>query len=161
MGKPDADHLFSALKQKYDITLDWTGTNYLAFTLDWHYHAGYVDLSMPVFVPKGLKKYNHVKPKLPQHAPHRWTKPVYGSKVQYATNNKSPPLDKTGTSLVQGVSGTFLYYGQALNSMILPALNEISNNQASPTVVTGKDCNQLLDYLATHPDAIIRFMPVT
>ena len=157
MGKQDADHLFSALREKYSITIDWSGSSYLGFTLDWHYDAGYVDLSMPPFVPKALKKFGHEKPKVPQHAPHRWTRPDYGSKVQYAANDDSAPLDKPGTTRVQGVSGTFLWYGRALDSTILPALNEISNNQASPTVLTGKACDHLLDYLATHPDAIIRF----
>ena len=107
--KPDADHLFSALQEKYNITIDWTGNSYLGFTLDWDYKAGHVDLSMPASVPKGLKKFNHVKPRLPQHAPHRWTKPAYGSKVQYATTDDSELLDKVGVKRVQGVSGTFLY----------------------------------------------------
>jgi hypothetical protein len=40
---------------------------------------------------------------------------------------------------------------------ILPALNEISNHQAKPTVVTGKACGLLLDYLATYPNATIRY----
>jgi hypothetical protein len=46
-SKVDADHLFSVLEEKYALTKDWTGTNYLGFTLDWHYDAGYVNLSMP------------------------------------------------------------------------------------------------------------------
>jgi hypothetical protein len=45
----------------------------------------------------------------------------------------------------------------ALLIPILISLNEISNNQAMPTVLTGKACNMLLDYLATHPDATIRY----
>jgi hypothetical protein len=155
--KRDADHLFAALKEKYNLTIDWTGASYLGFTLDWHYHAGYVDLSMSKYVPKSLIRFNHQKPKSPQHAPHRWSKPVYGSKVQYAKTNSSPPLDKAGTRRVQEISGTYLYYGRALDSTILPALNEISNNQAQPTIITGEDCDHLLDYLATHPDAILRF----
>jgi hypothetical protein len=34
-------------------------------------------------------------------------------------------------------------------------LNEISNNQAKPTLVTGAACDLLLDYLGTHPNAVI------
>ena len=78
-------------------------------------------------------------------------------KVQLANTDTSPLLDKAGTQRVQSVSGTFLYYARAVDPTILVALNEISNNQAQPTVLTGKACDMLLDYLATHPDATIRY----
>ena len=45
--KKDADHLFNALREKYNITVDWTGDAYLGLTIDWHYDDGYVDISMP------------------------------------------------------------------------------------------------------------------
>jgi hypothetical protein len=112
---------------------------------------------MPKFVSKGRAKYHHPTPKFAQHAPHLWSKPIYGQKVQYATSDTSALLDKTGTRRVQGVSGTFLYYGRALDYTILPALNKISNSQSKPTDVTGKACDHLMDYLATHPDAVVRF----
>lgn len=156
-SKPDADHLFAALETKYQLTKDWTGSSYLGFTLSWNYDAGYVDISMPTYVPKALAKFQHPAPSTPQHAPHLWTKPVYGQKIQYANTNQSPLLDKAGIQRVQSVSGTFLYYGRAIDSTILAALNEISNNQAKPTILTGQACDLLLDYLHTHPTAIIRF----
>jgi hypothetical protein len=53
-SKADADHLFAALEEKYSITLDWTGSSYLGFTLDWNYAGGWVDVSMPNYVPKAL-----------------------------------------------------------------------------------------------------------
>ena len=37
------------------------------------------------------------------------------------------------------------------------ALNEISNQQAKPTMLTRAACDMLLDYLSTHPDATVRF----
>jgi hypothetical protein len=157
--KADAEHLISALQDKYQLTQDWSGNNYLGMTLDWHYTAvrPYVDVSMPKFVDKGRTKYQHPSPKFAQHAPHLWAKPIYGQKVQYATADTSELLDKKGTTRVQGVAGTFLYYGRAVDYTILPALNEISNSQAKPTTITAKACDHLMDYLATHPDAVIRF----
>jgi hypothetical protein len=118
---------------------------------------GYVDLSMPNYVAKALSKFDHSKPKTAQHAPHRWAQPIYGQKVQYANTDTSPLLDKKGTQRVQSVSGTFLYYARAVDPTILPALNEISNSQAKPTVATGEACDLLLDYLATYPNATIRY----
>jgi hypothetical protein len=157
--KVDADHLFSALKDKYALTQDWSGNNYLGMTLDWNYTAvrPYVDVSMPKFVDKGRSKYQHSSPKFAQHAPHLWSTPVYGQKVQYAPTDTSSLLNKKGTTRVQGVSGTFLFYGRAIDYTILPALNQISNNQARPTEITSKAFDNLIDYLATHPDAVIRF----
>lgn len=38
---------------------------------------------------------------------------------------------------------------------MLLALNKISNSRANPTELTGKTCNHLLDYLATHSNAVI------
>ena len=158
-SKEDAEHLFAALADKYALTQDWTGSSYLGFTLDWHYDAvvPYVDVSMPDYVPKNLKKLGHTPPARPQHAPHAWTKPAYGQKVQYANSDTSEKLDAKGIKRVQSIAGTFLYYGRAQNPLILAALNEISNQQASPTVLTQAACNQLLDYLHTHPDSVIRY----
>jgi hypothetical protein len=155
--KADADHLFSALHDRYALTKDWTGTSYLGLTLDWNYTAGYVDISMPHYVPKALAKFKHTRPTSAQHAPHQWARPVYGQKVQYATLDQSPLLNKQDTQRVQSVSGTFLYYARAVDPTILPALNEISNSQSKPTLVTGQACDLLLDYLATYPNAIIRY----
>jgi hypothetical protein len=155
--KEDADHLFDALETKYIITKDWSGATYLGFTIDWDYAAGHVDISMPGYVPKALATLRHPKPTRPQHSPHRWAAPVYGQKIQLATSDLSPLLDKAGIKRVQQISGLFLYYSRSCDPTIIVALNEISNNQARPTEHTEAACNMLLDYLATHPDAKIRY----
>ncbi len=41
--------------------------------------------------------------------------------------------------------------------MILMALNAIATEQANPTARTMELVHQFLDYMATHPDAVIRF----
>jgi hypothetical protein len=90
--KEDADHLFSALYNKYALAKDWTDTSYLILTLKWNYNAGYVNISMPNYVSKALAKFQHEQPTSAQHAPHQWSKAVYGQKVQYANANTSPLL---------------------------------------------------------------------
>jgi hypothetical protein len=72
-SKEDADHLFSALEAKCDLTKDWTGAKNLGFTSDWHYDEGHVDTSMPHYIPKAFNKFQHAKPKSAQHAPHQWS----------------------------------------------------------------------------------------
>jgi hypothetical protein len=156
-SKDDADHLFAALATRYALTKDWTGSNYLGFTLDWNYAAGHVDISMPNYVPKALLTLRHPKPTRSQHAPHLWTAPAYGTKIQLASTDLSPLLDKSGIQRVQQISGLFLYYSRGCDPTIITALNEISNNQAAPTEKTKAACDMLLDYLATHPDAAIRY----
>jgi len=116
-----------------------------------------VDISMPGYVPKALTTLRHPMPTRPQHAPHLWTAPVYGQKIQLASTDLTPLLNKAGIQRVQQISGLFLYYSRSCDPTIITALNEISNHQASPTEHTKAACNMLLDYLATHPDATIRY----
>ena len=69
----------------------------------------------------------------------------------------SPELDKSGEKYVQSVVGSFLYYGWALDSMMLVGLNKITTHQAKPTQYINTKCNQLLDYAATYPNVKIWF----
>ena len=50
-----------------------------------------------------------------------------------------------------------MYYRRAVNLTVLPALSSISREQTSATENTEKKCAQLLDYLATHDNARIRY----
>jgi hypothetical protein len=55
------------------------------------------------------------------------------------------------------VAGTLLYYGQAVGTTILTAISSIATKQTSPMVKTMKKVKQLLDYCASHEEAIITF----
>ena len=158
----DAKHFLNALQKFYDISIDRDGTNYCGLTFKWNYKEGYVDVSMPGYVSKALARFNHTKPTRFQHAPHRWNRPIYGRTVQYAEKeDKSPKLDAKGKKLVQKIVGTFLYYGRALETPSLVALNDIGSQQASPTENTLKDTEWLMDFLAHHPNATIRIFAGT
>ena len=113
---------------------------------------------MPGYINKVLHKFQHKLPKRIQHAPHQWTEPVYGSKRQYAIEKDDDPLlDPHDIKTVQQISGNLLYYARAIESPILPALNEIAHRQATPTQKTMDKCKMLLDFCATHPNATIRY----
>jgi hypothetical protein len=157
-SKDDAQHLIDALEADYQLTTDWTGSLYCGLTLDWHYDKGYVDVSMPGYVPRALKRFAHPIPRRAQHAPHKWQAPVYGSRSpQTATpDSQATTLDQKGTTRIQQISGTFLYYSN-VDYCILPALNEISSEQATPTTDTDDSANWLMDYLHTYPNAVLRF----
>ena len=87
----DANHLLNALKEKFQVTVDWKGGNYCGLVIEWNYRERYVDISMPKYVPKMISKFNHEIPKKPQHGPHKWNTPAYSSKIQYASAGDTSP----------------------------------------------------------------------
>ena len=119
-----AHHLAGTLKKYYKISIDWGGNNYCGLTLDWNYDKKYVDVSMPGYMANYLHKFQHPTPKIPQHDPHYWTAPAYGSRVQYAhTEPYLPTLDPVGTQQVQSITVTLLYYSLSVDPTMLHALN--------------------------------------
>jgi hypothetical protein len=156
VGKEHADHLFAALQDIYTITLDWSGTKYCGLSLDWDYAAGTVDMSMPGYVAKALHRFQHSAPTRPQHSPHAWVAPVYGMATQLtAPPDLSAPLDANGTTRIQEVVGVLLYYARAVDSTMLVALSTIAS--AAKSAATAQAITQLLNYCATHPDAVVRY----
>ena len=58
---------------------------------------------------------------------------------------------------MQQVIGTCLYYPRAVDCTILPAISSIASTPANATEETEQRVKQLLDYLATLPNAKVRF----
>ena len=58
---------------------------------------------------------------------------------------------------LQEVTGNFLYYAGAVNPTMLTALGTIAAQKENPTEHTMQKVKQLLDYVATHPNAIITY----
>jgi hypothetical protein len=50
-----------------------------------------------------------------------------------------------------------LYYARAVDPIVLMPLNDIAMEQTKATEKTQAVTDQLLDYLATHPDATIQY----
>lgn len=158
VSKDDADHLIKALQDLYQVTLDWAGTKYCGLTLDWDYKKGTVKISMPEYIEKCLKKFQHLFPKRKQDTPHSWTEPTYGQKMQMAENEETLPLlPPDGIKRCQQITGTLLYYAIAVDPTMLVALGDIAATQAKATEKTKATLHWLLDYAATHPDAYITY----
>ena len=156
--KNDADHLLSSLQHNYEYTVDWTGNNFCGLTMYWQYDKGYVDVSMPKYIPQVLERFKHKKGENLQYSPHQHVPIKFGAKRQYAIEDDNTTLlDKNGIKYVQQVVGSLLYYARAIDSTILPALNTIGSEQAKPKQNTKKKCVRLLDYVATYPNAFLRF----
>jgi hypothetical protein len=157
VGKQHAEHLWNALLRTYELTTDWTATVYSRMTLKWDYKKRTCDIYMPGYVSNVLRKFQHDAPKHPQHTPSRYVTPVYGAKTQYATKDETPPLTAQQCLTVQKVTGSVLYYAQAVDPTVLMPSNDIATEQTKATEKTQAATNRLLDYLATHPDATIRY----
>jgi hypothetical protein len=71
--------------------------------------------------------------------------------------DKSPPLTSDQIKRVQKIVGTLLYYGRVVDSTLLTALGAIVARQSNGTQAVAEACHQLLDYVAMHPDAGIRY----
>ena len=66
------------------------GTKYVSLRNHWKYKNKQVHLSMPGYVAKALKRFNHKAPKKVQHQPHPHVPQQYGKCIQYA------PIADTG-----------------------------------------------------------------
>ena len=112
---------------------------------------------MPEYIPKQLVKYKHDTPKRAQHCPYTPAPIKYGAKTQEPLpTDTSERLDKDGQKYIQQVVESLLYYARAIDITILLALNEIASQQTKPTEQTRRRVKQLLDYVATHPTAVVR-----
>ena len=130
----------------------------MGIKLNWNYKEKWVELSMPGYVKKLLARFKHKKPTKPVDSPYKAPPRVYGKAAQDPIPvDSSPKLDEKGKLRIQQVLGTCLYYARAIDDTMLPALSSIASEQATPTERTNKSTNHLLDYLATHPIAKIRY----
>ena len=139
VGTHNAQFLLNALKTKYNITTDCTGSTYCGMTFEWQFSQQYVDISMPHYVVKALTTYQHDFPSKPQHAPSHWTPPKYGQTQQLTSPpDTSEPMTDENKKQLQKLIGTFLYYSRAVDPTMLLALGDLASAQNSGTQQTTK-----------------------
>ena len=110
---------------------------------------------MPGYIKKALQKYLHKKRKV-QYAPYPAAPRKYGRAAQEPEPpDESPRVDEKTKTRVQQVVGTILYYARAVDLTLLPALSSLASKQAKATERTVQNTEQMLDYLATNPEAKI------
>ena len=73
----------------------------------------------------------------------------------------SPLLLAEGKTYILQVLGVLLYYRRAVDATIVVALSSIASMQAAPTALTMELTKMLLDYVATHLDAILTYKKAT
>jgi hypothetical protein len=156
--KEDALHLLATLEGRYIAKADWDGNRYCGLTLEWDYEARTCKISMPGYIDRALQRFAHCAPAKPEDSPHAWQKPNYGAKVQYADHDADGILvNAADTKRIQEVLGVLLYYARAVDSTMLAAIGTIGCSQASATKTTLDEITHLLNYCATHPDAVVKY----
>jgi hypothetical protein len=113
---------------------------------------------MPSYVSQALQRLDHPTPARPQYSPHACATPKYGKTPQMTPEPDSGlPVNPVTTKRLQQIIGVFLYNGRAVDSSILVALGTLAFAQTKATTSTMYAGNQLMDYVATHPTATIRY----
>jgi hypothetical protein len=157
-AETDAQHLLATLAKQYTTKADWTGSLYCGLTLHWNYRDRTCDVSMPGYIERALQRFQHAAPSRPQHSPYPHTKPDYGAKTQYAPEpDTTPKLDAANITHLQEVLGTLLYYARAVDLTMLVAIGTLATEQSTGTEKTLANLVHLLNYCATHPNAILRY----
>jgi hypothetical protein len=158
VGREHVDHLIKCIKEKYELTEDWSGDLYCGIKLHWDYIARMVDISMPGYIKQLLQKYKHKMPTKPQHCPYTPAPKQYGAKAQAPLPiDISPKLSDKEIKEIQRIVGSILYFARKVDITVLMALSSIASKQTRGTTNAMAKAKQLLDNLATHPDVIIRF----
>jgi hypothetical protein len=129
----DANHLRNTNLRNYEITTDWGGIFYSGITLKWDYGKLTCNISMPGYVNSVLNKFQHNHPKTPQHTPSNYVTPVYGAKMQYATQDEIPLLSAKHCTTIQKIAGAILYYSRAVDPTVLMPINDIATEQTTAT----------------------------
>jgi hypothetical protein len=107
---------------------------------------------MPGYIKDALHKFQHPFPKRPQYAPHNWTVPTYGQRVQYApTPDMDTPATKADITRAQTIVGTLLYNALSVDPTLLTPLSTLASQLATATTTTIKAVAHLLDYCSTQP----------
>ena len=129
VDRADAEHLKAALKAHYPMTIDWSGDKYFGITLDWDYKKREMRSSMPVYVKKALKQFNHIlSSNNRQDSSSPFVPPKFGSpKPQMTHRDTSPPLSAKEKPHLQRVVRKFLYYARVTDETMGHGLNHLSN----------------------------------
>jgi hypothetical protein len=141
----------------YTLTEDLTGDLYCEISLQWDYKAQKLDMSMPGYIKKQLLKYEHIM-RWVQHCPYSPEPKKYGAKAQSPTpHDNSRKLTDKEIKQVQKIVSSILYYARAVDMTVLMVLMLIACEQMKGTERTLEKAYQVLDYMASHPDTVVRF----
>lgn len=159
-SEADRDHFLATLRLLYEIKVDVTARKYIGITIEHNKTERHMKLSVPGYIAAALKRFG-IKPKEHRtNAPSPYLEPRYSDKTpQKATVDDSKPVGPAEKKFIQEVVGVLGWYARAVDNTILCAVNKLGSRQAQPTEAVLRDTYQLLDYVATWPDATLVYHP--
>jgi hypothetical protein len=150
--KEHVNHLIWCIKQKYELTKDWTGNLYCGTKLNWDYNARTLDISMPGYIKKLLLQYKHRMLSKLQHCPYAAAPKQYRAKAQAPLPvDILPKLSPDKIKEIQRIIGSILYYARAVNITVLMALSSIAIKQSKGTIQIQIQCKKQNNFLITSP----------
>jgi hypothetical protein len=154
------DHLLQTLTDAgYKLDVDLEGKKYVGLTIDYDREAGTLDISMPGYVDKLLKRFQD-RDIRPAESPIIYTPPVYGAKAQMIAADD--PADSTQLSdakhkTLQEILGTALYYAKMVDLPTLPAVSMLATDLSTKRMSLEARADRLLGHLKKYPNAKIRY----
>ena len=151
-----AQHLITILSALYEIKVDWSGSKYVGFNIEFDNILHTVSLSMPGYIAKVLQRF---APHLTTTAasPATYIAPNYGRPNQTPRLDTSSPLSTTAIKTLQEQVGCLLYYARGVDSTILPAVTHIASLESHPTLAIAAAMTRLLSYCARYPSNTLVF----
>ena len=114
----------------------------------------HADMSVPGYVQIKRNKYQHPDLLKLQHSPYQEAPIFYATKVQQPVqSDTTAPLSPDQIKRVQVIVGTFIWYGRACDPILTASLSAIASRQTKGIESILAASHQLIDYLATHPNA--------
>jgi hypothetical protein len=93
VGKEHADHLIQCIKETYKLTEYWTGGFYCSIKLAWDYNTRTLDILMPGYIKKLLRKYKHQIPPQTATLPlFLLSKTIRGQRTSFHPNQYFPQI---------------------------------------------------------------------
>ena len=145
------------LRELYTISVNEEATRYVGLTIKWDWKQRTCTLSMPGYIKAILHNFNHPTPTKPQDSPHKCVG-KYGDWQKLLPN---PPAEKQITAeqnkRLEKLLGSLLFYGMEIDCTILTAIKSIAVAKKHGMKENIEAMTQLLDYVATHPNAAITY----
>jgi hypothetical protein len=157
-GRENVDHLLNSLRELYKITTDFSRDKlkYVGITLRHNRTKRHIDMSIPGYVVKALKRFQRMDLK-GADSPIIYVPPNYGKHQQEAPiEEPSTPLSAVEIQELQEIVGVFLFYARAVDPTMLTAINKIASRQSKATSLIRKEVDRFLQYASKYPDATMR-----
>lgn len=148
----DAQHLIDTMSSLHEVHVDWTGSQFVGFTIEFDDIEACAVLSMPDVVPRLLERFH------PDGLPDGKgvnTPALYALKYtkQWRRDDvdDSRLLDDSSAQRLQDIIDAFLFYGNAVDYCMLAAVNTIASKRTRPSEHLLQAAERLLHYAAKYP----------